>query len=128
MATKIQVMAFDMDVVEAQSELINPGRYNGTIEGAKLVEMPDGTERLWVGVRLNNNRYITTLCALVPAAKSFYKTKALAVAAQAHLGLTKPGIPVDLELLVGAEFVADVTIWQPQNGAAVNDIRTFIAK
>lgn len=128
MATKIQVMQFDLDVVEAQAELITPGRYQGKVEGAKLVDMPDGTERLWIGVRLDNNRYVTTLCSLVAAAKSFYKTKALAVATQQHLGLAKPGIPVDPTLLIGAELVTDVTIWQPANGTAVNDIRTFITK
>ena len=124
----IATLAFDMNTVEAQNELITPGRYAGTVEGAKFVDMPDGTQRLWVGVRLDNNRYVTTLCSLVSAAKSAYKTKALILATWQHVGLTKPGIPADVELLVGAELIADVTIWQPSNGAAVNDIRTFITK
>lgn len=128
MASKIQVIDFEMQTVETQDALINPGRYDGTIEQAKFVDMPDGSQRLWVGVRLSNNRFVTTLCATLASAKSAYKTKALAVAVQAHIGLTKPGIPQDAEHLVGAELVADITIWQPANGVAVNDIRTFITK
>lgn len=124
----IATIAFDMNTVEEQNELITPGRYNGSVEGAKFVDMPDGSQRLWIGVRLNNNRYVTTLCSLVSSAKSAYKTKALVVATWQHVGLDKPGLPADPELLIGAELVADVTIWQPSNGGVVNDIRTFIAK
>ena len=127
-SAKIAVLEFDMNTVEAQAELITPGRYAGKVEGAKFVDMPDGTQRLWVGVRLSNNRFVTTLCSLLPAAKSAYKTKALAVATQKHLGLKAPGIPQEPTYLIGAELTADVTIWQPSNGAAVNDIRTFITK
>lgn len=128
MATKIQVIDFEMQSVEAQDALITPGRYDGTVEQAKFVDMPDGSQRLWVGVRLSNNRFVTTLCATLATAKSAYKTKALAVATQKHMGLAKPGIPADADYLVGAELVADITIWQPANGSAVNDIRTFITK
>ena len=128
MASKIQVIEFEMQTVETQDALINPGRYDGKIEQAKFVDMPDGSQRLWVGVRLSNNRFVTTLCATLASAKSAYKTKALAIATQAHMGLAKPGIPQDAEYLVGAELVADITIWQPANGVAVNDIRTFISK
>jgi hypothetical protein len=86
--------------------------------------MADATERLWVGVRLDNNRFITTLCPTSDAAKAAYKTKGLILAVQEHLGGVF--LPADAELLVGGTMDVDVVRWTPSNsGVAVNDIRSF---
>jgi hypothetical protein len=105
-------------------ELIAPAVYAGTIEQARYITMADSTERLWVGVRLENNRYVTTLCPVDDAAKAAYKTKGLITATAKHLGGLF--LPVDAELFVGASLEVDVVKWTPSNsGVAVNDIRGF---
>lgn len=124
MAQKPQARQFDFGTSVSDIELVTPGNYNGTIEQARYIEMADGTERLWVGVRLENNRFVTTLCPTSDAAKAAYKTKALIVALAKHLGGVF--LPTDPELLVGGSLEVDVVKWTPQNsGVAVNDIRSF---
>jgi hypothetical protein len=105
-------------------ELIAPAVYTGTIEQARYITMADASERLWVGVRLENNRYVTTLCPVDDAAKAAYKTKGLVLSVAGHLGGVF--LPVDADLFVGAEVDVDVVKWTPSNtGIAVNDIRGF---
>jgi len=57
-----------MPEVESELTLIPVGKYVGYIEGAKLVDMPDNSTKLWLGVRIDGpkqaNRYITTLLTL----------------------------------------------------------------
>lgn len=124
MAQKPQARQFDFGTNVSDIELVTPGIYKGTIEQARYIEMADGTERLWVGVRLDNNRFVTTLCPTSDAAKAAYKTKALVIAVSSHLGGVF--LPTDAELLVGGTMDVDVVKWTPQNsGVAVNDIRSF---
>lgn len=108
--------------------LIPVGKYSGFVEAAKFAEMPDGTRKLWVGVRITGpkqaNRYITTLCTLDDTSKAAYKTTALIKACSQHLG--GMFIPSDPQMLVGAKLVVDVVHWTPTNGDTTNEIRTFL--
>jgi hypothetical protein len=105
-------------------ELIAPAVYRGTIEQARYITMADASERLWIGVRLDNNRFVTTLCPVDDQAKAAYKTKGLVTSVASHLGGLF--LPVDAELFVGAVLDVDVVKWTPSNsGIAVNDIRGF---
>jgi hypothetical protein len=124
MAQKPEARQFNFGTAVSEVELITPGIYKGTIEQARYVQMADTTERLWVGVRLDNNRFVTTLCPTSDVAKAAYKTKGLIVALASHLGGVF--LPADAELLVGGSLDVDVVKWVPQNsGVAVNDIRGF---
>jgi len=124
MANKPEKKEFNFGINVSEVELVTPGTYKGTIEQARYVQMADATERLWVGVRLDNNRFITTLCPTSDAAKAAYKTKGLILAVQEHLGGVF--LPADAELLVGGTMDVDVVRWTPSNsGVAVNDIRSF---
>jgi len=131
MANKPNALPFNFgQATEAQATLIPVGTYSGTIEQTKFVDMPDGTARLWVGIRISGptqtGRFITTLCPLSDAAKSAYKTKALITAVASHLGGMY--LPADPEELVGANLDINVIQWTPKNtGETVNDIRTFSA-
>ena len=109
--------------------LIPVGKYNGFVEAAKFAEMPDGTRKLWIGVRITGpkqaNRYITTLCTLDDTSKAAYKTTALIKACASHLGGLY--LPADPTELIGAELVVDVVHWTPANSVeSTNEIRTFL--
>jgi hypothetical protein len=131
MANKPKALPFNFgSTTEAVATLIPVGNYSGIIEQSKFVDMPDGTNRLWLGIRILGpnqvGRFITTLCPTSDAAKSAYKTKALITSVASHLGGVF--LPADAELLQGATLSIDVIQWTPKNtGEAVNDIRTFKA-
>jgi hypothetical protein len=131
MANKPNALPFNFgSATEAEATLIPVGNYTGTIEQTKFVDMPDGTSRLWVGIRIEgpsqSGRFITTLCPLSDAAKSAYKTKALITAVASHIGGMY--LPADPEVLVGASLEVNIIQWTPKNtGEAVNDVRTFKA-
>jgi hypothetical protein len=131
MANKPNALPFNFgSATEAEATLIPVGNYSGTIEQTKFVDMPDGTSRLWVGIRITGpsqaGRFITTLCPLSDAAKSAYKTKALISSVASHIGGMY--LPADPEVLVGASLDVNIIQWTPKNtGEAVNDIRTFSA-
>jgi hypothetical protein len=131
MANKPNAIPFNFGQAEVvEATLIPVGSYNGTIEQSKFVDMPDGTTRLWLGIRISGpkqaGRFITTLCPTSDVAKSAYKTKALITSVASHLGGVF--LPADAELLHGATLSIDVIQWTPRNtGETVNDIRTFRA-
>ena len=131
MANKPNALPFNFgQASQAEATLIPVGNYSGTIEQSKFVDMPDGTTRLWVGIRISGpkqaGRFITTLCPTSDAAKSAYKTKALISAVASHIGGMY--LPAEPEVLNGAELSIDIIQWTPKNtGEAVNDIRTFKA-
>lgn len=131
MANKPKALPFNFgSATEAEATLIPVGNYTGTIEQSKFVDMPDGTSRLWIGIRITGpsqaGRFITTLCPTSDAAKSAYKTKALITAVASHIG--GMFLPAEPEVLNGASLSIDVIQWTPKNtGEAVNDIRTFKA-
>jgi hypothetical protein len=131
MANKPKALPFNFGQAEVvEATLIPVGNYSGVIEQSKFVDMPDGTNRLWLGIRILGpkqvGRFITTLCPTSDAAKSAYKTKALITAVASHIG--GMFLPADPEVLNGANLSIDIIQWTPKNtGEAVNDIRTFKA-
>jgi hypothetical protein len=131
MANKPKALPFNFGTTaDVVVSLIPVGNYSGVIEQSKFVDMPDGTNRLWIGIRIlgpkQAGRFITTLCPTSDAAKSAYKTKALITAVASHIGGMY--LPADPEVLVGAMLNLDVIQWTPKNtGEAVNDVRTFKA-
>jgi hypothetical protein len=131
MANKPNALPFNFgQATEAEATLIPVGNYTGTIEQSKFVDMPDGTSRLWIGIRIEGpkqvGRFITTLCPTSDAAKSAYKTKALITSVASHIGGMY--LPAEPEVLNGASLSIDVIQWTPKNtGETVNDIRTFKA-
>lgn len=130
MANKPNALPFNFGGTEDDATLIPAGSYNGTIAQAKFVTMPDGTDRLWLGIRITgpkqSGRFITTLCPLSDAAKSAYKTKALVTAVASQLG--EMYLPADPETFIDFDLIVDIVEWTPRGtGVAVNDIRTFKA-
>jgi len=123
---------FKFTIAEANnSSLIPVGKYSGYIEDAKFAEMPDGSRKLWVGVRITGpkqaNRYITTLCTLDDASKAAYKTTALIKACETHLRGMR--VPADAAELIGANLIVDVVHWTPSNSVeTTNEIRTFLVE
>lgn len=104
------------------------GKYNGIIEGAKIVEIPNSNDKLWIGVRITGpkqaNRYITTLLTLDEKAASAYKTASLIKATAKQLGET--ALFADPNIYVGLYVGIDVTHWTPRNtGVVTAEIRSF---
>lgn len=120
---------FNMPEVESELTLIPVGKYVGYIEGAKLVDMPDNSTKLWLGVRIDGpkqaNRYITTLLTLDDASPSAYKTASLIKAIAAQQGGAY--LPADPTALIGLRVGIDITHWTPRTtGIKVAEIRSFI--